>query len=167
MSLVETLKRATADLDALREKLQAHGAAVDAERLLLAEESRQLGAQASLVNSLRIALDQYAKTDQWAAPAPEAAPKKEVDPVADWWATAPRTKAIPVGPTTLSAFLRNHGRTNDPPEAISASLNHLRHRGQVMSLGHGQWVLTGYVGVDMGVDIANALTDQRSGALGE
>jgi hypothetical protein len=117
-------------------------AAFDAHKVDLDREEEQVHRQASLVNSLRIAAEKYGGTGD-ALPA-----AAQVDPEKIWWTTAARTKAIvralemlghPVGPTTITDFLRNHGRS-DTPAAVSATLNYLAGQDQVSSMGYGKWV---------------------------
>ncbi|MDQ3646137.1 MAG: hypothetical protein M3345_04290 [Actinomycetota bacterium] len=53
-----------------------------------------------------------------------------------------RTNAEAMTPSDLSRFLKDQGRVSDEPNFISATLDRLKHRGRVVSLGGGRWSLS-------------------------
>lgn len=142
-SLTDALRDNEAVLDEMRAKFEAHKAVVEAQQADLALEDEQVHRQASIVNSLRIALEKYAGGEG----AGLATPTATVDPYISWWETATRTDAIvkalemldkPVGPTTIADFLHHKGR-QDKVAAISATLNYLAQENRVWSVGYAQW----------------------------
>ena len=141
VSVLDILRQAEADLDAMRADLEADQAAI-------ADKEARVSAQASLVNNLRIALDRYVSGTPIATGPTE---NPEAIAAESWWKTAPRTQAIvralremayPAGPSAIAEFLNRQGRPQDNPILVSASLNHLSNTGKVSSLGHGQWVVS-------------------------
>jgi hypothetical protein len=146
-SLMDALAKAEGELDALRSGFDVHKATVEAELATLATEEQEVKRQARLVRSLRVAAGKYAGADLGDLETEIA----DADPYETWWLTAARTEAIvqtlksfnvPISPATIVASLRNKGRTQDTPAAVSATLAHLARQGLVRSQGHGQWVAT-------------------------
>ncbi|MGH2704714.1 MAG: hypothetical protein ACRDJ4_06380 [Actinomycetota bacterium] len=56
---------------------------------------------------------------------------------------AMREAGTPVAPSDIAKRLKAAGRASDSPARISVVLDKLRKRGDVKSLGIGEWVLTG------------------------
>jgi hypothetical protein len=140
---MDALAKAEGELDALRSDFDVHMATVEAELAALATEEREIKRQARIVNSLRVAAGKYAGV----ALGDIETEMADEDPYETWWLTAPRTEAVvqtlksfnvPISPATIVASLRNKGRTQDAPAAVSATLAHLARQDLVRSQGHGQ-----------------------------
>lgn len=114
---------------------------VDGEREELHRRLRELDAKAedirAEIRGLELALKRYQ---------PAAVTSSDIpDPR---WLALLRTDAIvralneegPLSPGGLAGVLASHGREGDTPNLVSATLNDLRKRGRVRSLGQGRWV---------------------------
>jgi len=135
MSLEEALKAAEDELDHMREVQEARKA-------VLAAEEEAIHKQASLVNSLRVALSRYMGRDLGTL-GPSGVDLS--------WVSMPRTRAVqraleeigrPVGPAEILRYLQSKGRSEDQSEVISATLAHLKRSGLVENQGWGAWVAT-------------------------
>lgn len=50
----------------------------------------------------------------------------------------------PLSPSEIRTSLENHGRTGDKTKFISAQLNHMQARDEVVRRGRGEWFLKSY-----------------------
>lgn len=53
-----------------------------------------------------------------------------------------RMAARPLRPKEITEALRQAGRSDEPDNIVSATLNHLKQRGEVVSPSRGQWELS-------------------------
>jgi hypothetical protein len=146
LSLNETLNRAIADLNDMVATTDGQRELVNHEIAKLSEMEGQVRVQSTLVDSLRTAAQRYGDPGD-ATPAGDES-SGGMNP--HLLLSMPRTDAIvwalkqavaPISPASISEYLTNHGRTNDSPGAVSATLGHLAESGRATSVGRGQWVI--------------------------
>jgi hypothetical protein len=126
----EAMRRARDELGAAQVKVERAEGRVDALRQLMLE--------------LREHRPSPKPPQDGRKPDPALAPQDKIN-----WLGMPRSKAIltmmrttgkPMGPADLSRALKDVGRTKDEPNYVSSTLDFLKKRGKVRSLGEGQWV---------------------------